>query len=713
MAYTPATKIPQLNFFQWSTPGAPNPRLASGIDPDDTTLTFTSAPTDYLGAVVDGNFLMNVTNQSGFTELIYVPTGEMSVDGLTATNVIRGVRISGLDYTTGDTDFADIHEGDSVVGCAINAIYDAIISGIFTGTIATNGVTLRIGTEVDATTTIVAAGTTDRGFLRRNSSTSKAQFSNDGVTWTNFDSVSASNLVQVSAADTTPGYLSDKLVSATGGVDFTILNPAGDEKLNLIVDLTEVDIVAGPLANIVSDVTATATEINTALAGSSVTSGQLATLTGGPASNADALHTHTGLGIASLTAGENIDGSTTPQATFISKGTSASDAFPLQVQETENDTDFDVYGVNVAAQTFTTGAFQTKITRFDLMLMRVGAAIGNLVVNIYAVDGSSKPTGAVLGTATIADSTVVTTYLDWKTFSITMDCTPSTEYAIRLTLTAGLVAQYTEWQTGNGDTYPNGQAWTSIDSGATWSSLANDFAFRVWGYEAQTAGRLYKSDSDEPFRGGFDGFVTSNTLSGASATFRGEGIQTSFTGLTAGAPYYVDSTLGGITLTPGGLNIGKAISTTAIQLDFSESFVEKSLITTPTLNGGTTSTPLTYQVLGNCGFKPSRVKLAIGLDANGTGVTDTYYGMFNGEYTIPTPSLRGTATKLRRDQVAGTTPGAVEIVSGSSYAVINVAGDQTVTAGSFTLTNTGLTFTISENAANRNGTGYVLATYYR
>ena len=80
----------------------------------------------------------------------------------------------------------------------------------------------------------------------------------------------------------------------------------------------------------------------------------------------------------------------------------------------------------------------------------------------------------------------------------------------------GAVGDYIEWQQGNGNTYADGQAWRSGDAGSTWSAEGDDFAFRVWSYEAQVAGRLYQSEKDQPFRGGVDGFVTSDTSEGAS-----------------------------------------------------------------------------------------------------------------------------------------------------------------------------------------------------
>lgn len=119
MAYTPITEVPDLEIFQWSTKDDPNPRLAAPISATDTTLTFTSAPLDRSGTVITGNFLMSIKNNRGYTENIYVPATKMSADGLTASDVIRGVRLEGLDYTTGDSALADSHNQDAAVACAV------------------------------------------------------------------------------------------------------------------------------------------------------------------------------------------------------------------------------------------------------------------------------------------------------------------------------------------------------------------------------------------------------------------------------------------------------------------------------------------------------------------------------------------------------------------------------------------------------------------
>jgi len=239
-----ASKLPGLTFFQWSRVNAPNPKLASPIDATDTTIIFTSAPQDEDGNVITGNFLFGVRNSDSYVETIYVPAGGMSVDGLTATGCVRGIDISGTDYNTGDAAFASSFDQDSPVFCNITAVWAMMVRDVLQGTgdIATGGLSLVLGDETDSTVTIKRAknGAVE-GFLRLNDSTGKVQYQNSpaGV-WVDFDSVTASNLVEVSATDTTPGYLEDKITVTSGSgatVTKTTTGGGGDEKVNIDVAL--------------------------------------------------------------------------------------------------------------------------------------------------------------------------------------------------------------------------------------------------------------------------------------------------------------------------------------------------------------------------------------------------------------------------------------------------------------------------------------------
>lgn len=187
MAYTPATQLPLLNVFQWATPDAPNPRLAAPIVSTNTSLTFTSPPLDNAGAVITGHFLMGIKNAAGYTETVYVPAAAMSVDGLTATGVVRGVRLEGLDYTTGDTDLAADFGQDSPVYCNISAVNFSMMVGAMQGTLGSGGANWRIGRAIDEDITVFAYNAdASKPFFQYDAGTSGWIYSNDGVSSTPF-----------------------------------------------------------------------------------------------------------------------------------------------------------------------------------------------------------------------------------------------------------------------------------------------------------------------------------------------------------------------------------------------------------------------------------------------------------------------------------------------------------------------------------------------
>lgn len=701
MAYTAATKLPSLTFFQWSTPAAPNPRLAAPIDEDDTTLTFTSAPTDRTGAVITGGFLMNVTNQSGFTELIYVPTSAMSANGLTATGVIRGVRISGLDYTTGDSSFADIHEGDSPVGCAINAVYEAIVAGIFTGTIATSGAQLRIGTEADATVTLVAAGTTDRGFVRRDNTTSKAQFSNDGTTWTNFDSVSSSNLVTISAADTTAGYLSDKLVSATGGIDFNILNGGANETLNLTVDLTEVDIVAGPLSNVISDVTATATEINDALAGGSVTAADLTTLTAGAGSNADALHSH-----------QN------PAFNFVaSEALTAGNAvalLPNEVQYYAQLTDANLaLGDNDARRKHAVKFIPTVTvsTLTDIKFRAAEAvggatATGTMTVSIQT-DNAGQPSGTAVtnGTATFSQAVQ-------QTWSATQGTRTAT-WAGNVTLVAG-TTYWLVWEvtSTNAVNYINLSVNSSHDENyITFTRLTYDIGGGTWGTSTTNATPWFWGNTENVPLGfglvptdanwgartfNFKGFAKATSAIGDTVAVYYD-IVPSLTGIIPGKPYYLSTTAGAITTTQPSSSvyldstaptafiyrIGEGWSTTEVKIRPGNKRVTLHVHT-----GLTATTSIKYILW----FKPELIKIS------GTAVDGTDGGLGMG-FTNGEGTPQGAIT------LSMAAAGAETATSDTDRSIYTKGGAANYMVGTSSHTDIGFTYTWTE-------TGAVTGSYY-
>lgn len=303
MVYTAATQLPTLAIFQWQSENDPNPSIQAPLtaDASDNVVYFSSAPLDKDGNVITDPFLIGVRNQDSLVEGIYCPNGADGDSGLSATGCIRGIRFHGLDYTTsGGANYIFQADEGSPVFCHVSAVYHLIMQGVVQGSIATGGTGLIIGDGTNTNATIShkdAAGT--KGFLRKNPTTGKAEYSNDGAVWNAIDNVVAGSLVVVSADDTTPSNLEAKLVDdPNGSLTWATLNPGGNE--------TRQPTVNGLLGDMISDVTATAAEINNTIDGTTATAANLNTLTGGAASSADGLHTHSGLATISVIAGEDL-----------------------------------------------------------------------------------------------------------------------------------------------------------------------------------------------------------------------------------------------------------------------------------------------------------------------------------------------------------------------------------------------------------------------
>lgn len=94
MSYTPTEIVPKLKLFQWNRPEAPNPRINTPISFDDTTLGITNPPLDKDGAVIPGDFLMNIKNEEGYVENMFVPRGFLEYDGQ-GSNFTVGERVTG------------------------------------------------------------------------------------------------------------------------------------------------------------------------------------------------------------------------------------------------------------------------------------------------------------------------------------------------------------------------------------------------------------------------------------------------------------------------------------------------------------------------------------------------------------------------------------------------------------------------------------------
>ena len=584
-----ATRLPDLSeivFFQWATPSAPSPKLSAPVGPTDTTLTFTSPPYDKSGAVVTEAFLMGIRNDEGYVETVYVPVGALSVDGLTATGVVRGIELEGLDWTAGDTNNAATHQQDSPVFCNITGVMNAIVHSAIQGTVATGGTNFIIGNDAAGTVTIsrsTGAGTT-APWLRYNNTGSEVEFSDDGVAWTAINDVTASNLLDVSATDTTPGYLSDKLVSAAGGIDFNILGGGGNETLNLTVDLSEAGITAGPLASVISDVTATEAEIDQALDGISanVTFTNLNTLTAGSSSDATALHTHTSIAqFRSAVAYETI---TTDDAVAL---------LPVEVRyytelDDEAGNDIVLGDASARARYAVSFAPTQDVTGVPNLLYRHRQAAGagqQVEVRIEA-DSGGEPSGTLVdanATATVAAPGAGTYAQATAAWAGAFNLTQGTTYWI--VWAASAIGGNNNEMSHNFDFYQNYLSYERLtyDSfGAAWgNSSTTDIPYFWFATEAALGVGLVPTDADFGARTwNFVGFAKAGGAAQADIDYYYE-IVPDLSGLVPGSDYYLSTTAGDLTATsPGnedggdfGYKIGKALTTTELKIEPGEKYV--------------------------------------------------------------------------------------------------------------------------------------------
>lgn len=88
-------------------------------------------------------------------------------------------------------------------------------------------------------------------------------------------------------------------------------------------------------------------------------------------------------------------------------------------------------------------------------------------------------------------------------------------------------------------------------------------------YISSADGKVYACDGNDQAKLEFQGFVIDSGASGAAAQLQMSGIVGGFTGLTAGAAYYVQDAVGTIGTTVGtyGIYVGVAVSTTQILID--------------------------------------------------------------------------------------------------------------------------------------------------
>lgn len=565
---TATTKLPTrstgLTFFQWSRPDAARPALARDLASSDTTVYFNYAPKNADGTTVTQPFLMIVKRldgtDRGFRMQIYCPNGADGPSGLSATAIVQGIAFNGLDYTTSDSDYllADGFKDGDPIECAISPTVEHLVFGAIQGEIGTGGNAIRIGDLTSGDKYIYAQNAdASKPFIRYNDTTNAWELSNDGTSTSSIGSGS----------------------SVTGGDGITVTS--GD----IDIDLTDTVVFvqtssgagdAGKVPRLSAGTGKLATGFITAAPFTTYISDSAA-LVGGATSNADALHTHEGLGVYSFPAYEAL---------------TANDAvclLPIEVKHYTQLVEVDIaLGDSNARRRYAVKFVPNSPQSFTTMVIRgkkVASSTLNLLTSIQT-DNAGAPSGTPVtnGTAnSIATSGWTTSYADrtitwasapslssgtvyWLVFEV--DATDGTNF-IRLGTNASYDENYHTFTrlTYNLDTTSWGGSVTDSTPFFSTSSTANALGFALARCHATYGYRTWN----------FIGFVTSSASAQDTATVYTQNVTLS--GLTQNADYYLSTSYGQVTTTvPDNgtasktasvyqYKIGKALSSTAFKVE--------------------------------------------------------------------------------------------------------------------------------------------------
>jgi hypothetical protein len=149
------------------------------------TLAFVSGTFQNDETITDNNSTPGSATSNGTL------TNSVSADGLTISNVVRGIDLGGLDITTNNTAAnAVAHDQDDPVRCAIAAGNFELMVGAMRGTVASGGNQWKIGRDVDEDITVFAAnGDANLPAWKYDADAGTGgewQYSNDGVTFQPF-----------------------------------------------------------------------------------------------------------------------------------------------------------------------------------------------------------------------------------------------------------------------------------------------------------------------------------------------------------------------------------------------------------------------------------------------------------------------------------------------------------------------------------------------
>lgn len=413
------------------------------------------------------------------------------------------------------------------IGVADIHTYVEIINDIIRGTNATGSNIFRVGKEDNGDVTLYFQKDDEAiPFIRYDVSENKLVYSNNGVdtldvgggtgTITGGEGigieagvVNVEGAIQVDDEDSA-GYLEDKL-TGENGVEIETVGST-DKDINI--------------------------KLNDTL------KANLDTLTDG--SVADDLHTHSALGVITATAGEDIDGSTTPKACFISSG-DVDVSTEITIQNTSSGGTYVLNNtLKRLSQSITVGDTVFGLKNLTVYWQRFGSSSTlNLRLEVFAVDANDKPTGSALQTINVTTSGPSSSGSSVFTGILLL---PNTKYCFVISSTQADGTNYYNIFTDLTGAYADGKFHYSEDSGANYVLSATDLKFAFVGYGGYEEGKIYMSKSDNVYRNFFDFFVTEAVTKGNSITFEDKKEVDGFTGLTPNKFYEITSTNGAVAL---------------------------------------------------------------------------------------------------------------------------------------------------------------------
>jgi len=325
--------------------------------------------------------------------------------------------------------------------------------------------------------------------------------------------------VKISVTDTTSGYLTAKLTGGDG-IALTIVNPGANEQIDIDLDIAAnsgLQIVGGQLSlqlgsgiiisggAITVDTTTltniTATDIGQAMTyGESITAPVPVSLKGNGrvfksnATDIDLTSTFIGIGKQNGVNGDSKNVAVMgPIVTISALNVNQGRYWPGETNPTSNSAAA-VTGNAWKGQTYIPQPGQTNVAKISLQLTKNNSPAGNYLVKIFAVDGSNLPTGAALGTSTVAASALATGFNDFE-FASAVTVVPGTTYAIVLNHSTNDAVNNYSWNYNNVSVYANGNGVTSSNGGGSWSSEpTNDYVFEVY-FKSVSGEKVFLQDT--------------------------------------------------------------------------------------------------------------------------------------------------------------------------------------------------------------------------